>query len=130
MLMHNGKMVLSIGDWNYICKCFNLAPQTVAIKEVSSLTFIETRIYDIRNNKVLLSLFSHDNKIRVPTANRKSGYYEMDVADIFKRDGNKIDDEILKAVQANVYCKNILVDKVTAIAEKATNYKSSRNKKS
>lgn len=129
MSINNGRTILSIGDWVYICKYFHLVPQTVGIREVPSLTFVETRLYDIRNNKDLLSLFSHDNKIRISTTNNPSGYYEIDVADILKRDGNKPSEDIQKAVAVNVYRKRTIVDKVASVAEKTPISRSLKNNK-
>ena len=126
MLNNAGRYVLSLDDWNYICKYFQLNSRTISIHENPQLTFVSYEVYDMRNNMVLFIFFDHDGMIRVPADNQKHAYsYEMHVNKILKRDAKNPPIDISMAISKKVY-KPIQAT-AKKVTEKITGKENSKN---
>ena len=118
MITFNGHYILSVADWNTICKHFSLNPRNVSIKEFPSLTFIETRVIDIYSKKILFSFYDHDGKIRIPGENNRVVAYEIDIHDVIGKNPDMPSQEIIQAIKKNT--SGGLRSSVTKVAETIT----------
>lgn len=104
MIKRDGHHILTVADYNFLCKVFRLSPSAVRVKEFPSINFTEYRFIDIHTNAVLFSFYDHDGMIRIPNSDGATFLFELNSNDIFnKNPNNEIPDNIMKAVIRNVH---------------------------
>lgn len=102
MVNRDGHYILTIDDWQKICKYFSLNTRTTHVKEFPQINFIEYRVYDIYTKKLLFSFFDHDGKIRIP-GQGKTIAYEIDISEIVSGKSKTAISNILNAVKCNTH---------------------------
>lgn len=102
MINRSGHYILTIEDFEKICKYFGVNARTVNVREFPSIPFIETRFYDIYTRRVLFSFYDHDGMIRIPINNDTSKIaYELSINQVLGRDKTTPPQEIIDAIRGN-----------------------------
>lgn len=102
MIKRDGHYILTIEDWNLICKHFMINPRTVNIREFPQLTFTETRVFDVYTKKVLFSIYDHDGMIRIP-GEKNTFAYEIDINKILTKNPEMPSQQALDLIKKNVH---------------------------
>jgi len=102
MIRVNGHYILTIDDFNKICKHFGLNPNSTFVQTFPGIEFLEYRFYDIYTKGLLLSFYDHDGKFRV----KKNAveYYEDAVNNVLLvKNPTMPSVDMLAAIKKNVH---------------------------